>query len=185
MRAYVTAAGMAFGLVVVWAALVPFVAWDRGWAPGARACGQGPCGAVSLDTRPVFSGARQYGSEVIHLLRLRPKARRIQQWANSTLLHLPVRRRTDATSAIISCSGGWRRGGMTGSTMHLAVGLHRRDFAAQFRSDAARHPSRLLRGSPSACGAGPCAPATVASMDKLSVVLVAVFAGLPLAWRDG
>jgi len=75
--------------------------------------------------------------------------------------------------------------GMTGSTMHLAVGLHRRDFAAQFRSDAARHPSRLLRGSPSACGAGPCAPATVASMDKLSVVLVAVFAGLPLAWRDG
>jgi uncharacterized membrane protein len=27
--------------------------------------------------------------------------------------------------------------------------------------------------------------ATVAPIDKLSVVLVAVFAGLPLAWRDG
>jgi len=28
MRAYMTAGGIALGLVAVWAALVPFVAWD-------------------------------------------------------------------------------------------------------------------------------------------------------------
>ena len=51
MRAYVTAAGMALGLVAVWAVLVPLVArGSEAWRTGARACGQGPCGAVSPAT---------------------------------------------------------------------------------------------------------------------------------------
>jgi hypothetical protein len=32
MRTYLTAAGLALGLVAVWAALVPLFAWIRRWA---------------------------------------------------------------------------------------------------------------------------------------------------------
>jgi len=40
---------MALGLVRMWAALVPFVAWNCGdGSAGLRACGQGPRGVVSV-----------------------------------------------------------------------------------------------------------------------------------------
>jgi hypothetical protein len=47
MRACVTAAGMALGVVAIWAVLMPLVAWGFEAALTARAFGQGPCGADS------------------------------------------------------------------------------------------------------------------------------------------
>jgi len=75
---------------------------------------------------------------------------------------------------------------MTGSTTHLAVGLHRRDFAAfSFGLTPLGICPDCCAAARRRAGRDRARPPPLLSMDKLSVVLVAVFAGLPLAWRDG
>ena len=80
MRAYVTAADGSWSGRDVGHLVVRSLKFEGCGAPTARVhVVKGHVARTAQAARPITWGIRRYGSEIIYLLRLRPKVRRIRQ----------------------------------------------------------------------------------------------------------